>query len=267
MNDIAPEILERIQNKWDWLLDHDETVQRLLTKIESSTTSYSDAHHYAILLGEHLAEAVGYHVTPEAMPDQTMYFNIAQKILTPLLTTTHKRVSAVCATIQKRINERSGYGIKAIAPKLNTDKIRNLCGKVSSKPLEETLWTLQEPLVNFSQSVVDDAVKANSDFQYNAGMRPKIVRTVTSGCCNWCEDRAGTYDYSPSMDKRVFQRHEYCRCLVEYEPGNGGLQQDVWSKKWQTSEQVMNRRKEKEQEAEDARRQKELKRRAKMKKK
>ena len=46
---------------------------------------------------------------------------------------------------------------------------------------------LKEPLVNFGQSIVDEAVRSNADFQYKAGLSPKIVRTSTGNCCEWCD--------------------------------------------------------------------------------
>lgn len=43
---------------------------------------------------------------------------------------------------------------------------------------EEIKWMLQEPIINFTQSVVDDAIKANVDFHSDAGLNPTIKRTA-----------------------------------------------------------------------------------------
>ena len=50
---------------------------------------------------------------------------------------------------------------------------------------------LREPIINFTQAIVDDAVRANADFQSKAGLNPKIVRTSTRKCCAWCNSLAG----------------------------------------------------------------------------
>lgn len=84
-------------------------------------------------------------------------------------------------------------------------------------------------MVNFSQSVVDDTVKANADFQYKAGLKPKIIRTEAGNCCDWCKGLAGVYAY-PDVLKDVYRRHRFCWCTVDYHPGDG-KKQDVWSKK------------------------------------
>lgn len=91
---------------------------------------------------------------------------------------------------------------------------------------------LAEPLVNFAQTIVDDAVRANADFQYKAGLSPKIIRTSTGKCCKWCDNLAGVYEYEEVSDtgNNVFRRHKHCKCLVEYD-GNDGKRTNVHTKK------------------------------------
>lgn len=97
-------------------------------------------------------------------------------------------------------------------------------------------------MVNFMQSVVDDTVKVNADFQYKAGMSPKIRRTSTGKCCEWCDKVAGVYEYKDISGKgnNVFRRHRCCRCLVEYDPGDGKVQ-NVHTKKWSDSDNIEDR--------------------------
>ena len=94
----------------------------------------------------------------------------------------------------------------------------------------EVKWLLDEPVKNFTQSVVDNTIKANSEFQYKAGLRPKIIRKEAGNCCDWCKEVVGVYEY-PDVPKDVWRRHRFCRCTVDYLPGDG-RKQDVWSKQW-----------------------------------
>ena len=64
----------------------------------------------------------------------------------------------------------------------------------------------------------------------NEGLRPRVIRRVVANCCRWCGKLAGTYTY-PDVPQEVYQRHEYCRCTVEYDPGDG-RRQNVHTKKW-----------------------------------
>jgi len=89
---------------------------------------------------------------------------------------------------------------------------------------------LDDPIVNFSQSIVDDSIDKNAKFQSKVGLRPIIKRRTFGHACEWCRNLAGTYEYRDAPDD-IYRRHQRCRCTVEYDPGNGRMQ-DVWSKNW-----------------------------------
>ncbi len=85
---------------------------------------------------------------------------------------------------------------------------------------------------NFSQSIVDNAVRQNADFQWKSGLEPKIVRTAEYKCCKWCSNLEGSHRYEDVKDtgNDVFRRHNNCRCKVTYVPSKGNAR-DVWSKR------------------------------------
>lgn len=106
---------------------------------------------------------------------------------------------------------------------------------MENKSFDNVSWLLDAVVSNFCMSIVDDSVKANADFQYNAGMSPKIVRTTDGKCCEWCSKLAGTYDYEKvsNTGNNVFRRHKNCTCVVEFHPGDG-RKQNVHIKQWST---------------------------------
>ncbi len=77
---------------------------------------------------------------------------------------------------------------------------------------------------------MDNTIKANSELQYKAGLRPKIIRKEAGNCCDWCKEVVGVYEY-PDVPKDVWRRNRFCRCTVDYLPGDG-RKQDIWSKQW-----------------------------------
>ena len=89
---------------------------------------------------------------------------------------------------------------------------------------------MAEPIVNFSQSIVDETIKANAEFQAKAGLRPKIIRREAGNCCDWCKGLVGTYTY-PDVPEDVYKRHRYCRCTVDYYPRDG-KKQNIHTKEW-----------------------------------
>ena len=69
--------------------------------------------------------------------------------------------------VQDNLNQKSGINITKQLPKINQERINNLVEKITEYDnFEDAKWLLDEPVVNFIQSIVDDVVKENVEFQY-----------------------------------------------------------------------------------------------------
>ena len=106
-------------------------------------------------------------------------------------------------------------------------------------------WILGDGIVtNYAESIIDDHLKANLDFQSKAGLSVKVTRTRTGHHkCKYCEDRAGTFTY-PDVPDDFWGRHVDCKCFIEYD--NGSVRQVLGGtdKKWEViSEEVLDGRK------------------------
>jgi len=126
------------------------------------------------------------------------------------------------------MNRKMGLGVQAIKPELNRDRVKGLINRMASETsFDKARWLLDEPIVTFSQSIVDDAIRANVNFLSEAGLQSMIVREVVGDACDWCKEIAGSYTY-PDIPDDVYRRHNRCRCtVVSY---YGKTKQDVWSK-------------------------------------
>lgn len=236
MEDVVPELLDRIQSDFDKAVKKSDTIEKLMEKIESGQATYLEANEYAIEVGNILADAYKHNISSSVLPEGKMYYNIANRIIPPTMKKDFDLVSHVSEQIQESLNAAAGIGIKAIQPELNTDRINGIVNRVSiADNFDDISWILGEPVVNFSQNIVDDFIKVNSEFQGKAGMSPRIVRKLASGCCDWCREVAGTYSY-PDVPEDVYRRHQRCRCTVEYDPGTG-KRQNVHTKIWKTQEE------------------------------
>ena len=234
MEDIAPKLLKKIQDDFKNKFDNSKIIRELYRKVEQGNVTYKEANEFAIEVGELLSGSFKKNLSSSVLPDGRMYYNIADRIIRDTLGNNYELVADISAKIQEILNKKAGIGIKAIKPKINEDKVRGIVDIVSGKEkYDDIAYMLGEPVVNFSQSVVNDAVRENADFQYKAGLSPKIIRTSTGKCCEWCDKLAGIYDYEAVSDtgNNVFRRHKYCRCLVEYAPGDG-KRQNVHTKQW-----------------------------------
>ena len=230
MDDIAPELLAKIEAAFKAECEKDTFLKNRYEKIQAGTATYTEAHNFAARVGAILAGVFGREITADALPDGRMYYNIAQRVLTPMLTEAAEIISDAAVQVQKSLNAAAGIGIKPIRAEVDAGRIEGFVNKVSSaERFEDVASVLGEPVTRYAQSVVDDTIKANADFQRKAGLRPKITRDAGANCCQWCADLEGTYIYGDHPDE-IFQRHAFCRCTVTYDPGDGKIT-DVWSKK------------------------------------
>lgn len=231
MSDIVPGLLETIQSQFDDRTYNSAKLKYALQALKNKKATFLDVNDFAIEVGEILADVLGSNISAEILPDGKMQFNIADRILNPTLKKNHELISGFAVDVQTLLNHDASLKLKGQVPEVNQDKIDGLINRVSSEDdFNNIKWILNEPIVNFSQSIVDDTIKANANFHSKAGLRPKITRRVSGKACEWCRNLAGTYDYI-SAPKEIYQRHERCRCIVDYRPGDG-RRQDVWSKIW-----------------------------------
>lgn len=231
MEDLAPELLDEIRKTFSELIESSNKIQHIYQLIQDGSATYIEAEEYAYLVGEALSQAFGKHLSSAVLPDGRMYFNIADRVLRPLLEEDHKIVADAALQVQTALNRAAGIGIKAQSVPVNDDRIYGIVNKIANADhFDDVAWVLDEPVKNFSQAVVDESIKANVNFQGKAGLHPKIIRKAERKCCDWCAQLAGEYDY-PDVPDDVYRRHERCRCNVDYDPGSG-RRQNVWTKQF-----------------------------------
>ena len=250
MIDLAPELLEKIQKDFLKQYNSDGTIKKVLGLVKDNKTTYADANEYSIRVGEMLSNSYKKYLTDDTLPESRFWYNMATTIMQPTLENNYDLIVDVCESAQQTVNTASKVSLGYVQPALNQNKIDGFINKLSNTEVfSDVQWLIGEPVVNFSQAVVDDSIKANASFHAKSGLTPKIVRkldsaetrTITRGKskirykvpCKWCEALAGTWNYLDMPDfiaNNIFRRHENCRCTVEYV--SDGKRQNVWTKKY-----------------------------------
>lgn len=241
VEDIVPSLLKKIKSEFEGARLDSEVLKDLLSKLQHSKASYLDANKYAIEIGEILSKALGASLTNETLPDGKMYYNIAQRVLEDVLGRNYELVSDYTEQVQKNLNSEAKIGLAAQVPELNQDRIDGLVNRLASEEsFDDVKWLLVDPIIIFSQSIVDDSIRKNAEFHHKVGLSPKIVRRVVGHPCKWCKSLEGSYNY-PEVPKDIYRRHGNCRCTVDYHPGNG-KKQNVHTKKWTDEKQELVRK-------------------------
>ena len=234
--DIAPALLANVQATLDSLIASDATLSAYQTMIDSGedvANGYYYAQMYAQRLGELIVQALRSHISATTLPDGRMYYNIASRLLPPLLKQDYSLVTAVCARVQTALNAAAGLGLQAVQPALPDDRINGLVDEISNaERFDSYSRTLYDQIPTFSGHIVDASVEVNADVQARAGLSPQIVRIAAANCCAWCSRIAGTYDYEDARYNKsdIFKRHRCCRCVVSFKVRK--LQQNVHTRRW-----------------------------------
>lgn len=229
--DIVPELLKQIDKKFKSDNAESKLLKAVVAKLKSGTATYEDVNKLSIEIGSNLSKAINEFVTAESLPDGKMYFNISDRLMNHTLKNNYDIVSGYAEDVQKQLNKKANLHLKAQVPDFNQEKVKGIVERLTNaETFDDISWILNEPLVTFTQSIVDDSIQKNVEFQAKAGLQPRITRTVIGKSCKWCRNLAGSYLYSEAP-KDVYRRHERCRCIVDYRPGDG-RHQNVWSKAW-----------------------------------
>lgn len=197
-------------------------------KVIKGLASYEDAYSYAEIVGTLVSDSLKAHITADVLPDGKMYYNIAQSILRPVLTSNYEQVARYSAGVQTALNKKAGLFIKGVESDVDVKRLDGLIDKISdADDFKKVKWLLDDPIINYSQHAVDRTQKANLDLHAEMGLHPKIKRVSTGKCCKWCQSLVGTYEYPYDVPADVYKRHRGCRCMVLYNPDNGQGVQDI----------------------------------------
>lgn len=229
--DIVPGLLAAIDQYFIETNANSKELKRLVELQKSGKADYKEVNELAIEIGKNMSAALKKYVNAESLPDEKFYFNIANRLINTSLKTSFDIVTGYSSDVQKSLNEQANLHLKAQLPEFNQEKAKGLVERLTAaETFDDVAWLLDEPIVTFTQAIVDDSIQKNVEFQSKVGLKPRITRTLVGKGCDWCRNLAGSYLYSEAP-KEVYHRHERCRCIVNYHPGDG-RKQDVWSKKW-----------------------------------
>ena len=148
MEDIAPGLLLRIRSSFQKRMEESKEIQALYQKIQSGSATYADASDYAYQIGQALSQALGENLSSAVLPDGRMYYNIASRVLEPLLEEDHSIVSQAAKLVQQSLNQKAGIGIQAQTVPVNADRIAGIVDKISNgESFEDVAWVLDEPIM------------------------------------------------------------------------------------------------------------------------
>lgn len=244
--DIGQELYEQIKAELDKLTAADGFIKAVAGRISAGTATMEDVSLYAQQLGVRLRQVLGDKIRADVLPNGQMYYNIAEKILGPILHDNYDLVNQTAADVQRILDKRNNINIKPQKAAFPDDRVQAICNAAKDQEAARAAEIMGRASDTVSRSFADDYMEENAKFRSKAGFQTYIVRATDGKCCDWCSRQAGKYSYPDATPHEVFQRHDNCGCTVTYE--NGGMRQDVWSKRsWEATPEELAKRKELEE--------------------
>ena len=127
--DVVPELLEKILAEYKKQIEANQFISSFLKRLEKETAKDSDVSLYGNELGECAAKAFLKYITPENLPDEKLYWNIAERVINTLLTDVYNRVNSAADSVQKVNDERDNIHIKPQHESYPKEQIRRLVDK------------------------------------------------------------------------------------------------------------------------------------------
>lgn len=217
-------MLANIQKEFESAVKSSDELTRLREAIKGRTASYADAHRYAQELSKLCTAAIRKHMTADSLPEGKLFYNIAQKVMTPMLQDTRTRISRYCYEVQKALNADAGIGIRPSEPEFDEERLEGLIQHTSDLGLEDLDQALQfteSATETFDSSIVDDFVEENARKQAGYGLKTIVVRTANPHCCEWCAQQAGEYTYDGDSSHEYWKRHVGCTCTLSVRTERG----------------------------------------------
>lgn len=137
MEDIVPELYKKIKSEFDGLVSSDEEIQAILNGKKES--KLSELALISRKIGEYAAKSMMDCCTKESLPDGTLYWNIMERTLIPLMMDVHRVVNDLAFCVQKQLDKKNKIGIKPQLANFPEERIRGVMNMISYLNTEEKL--------------------------------------------------------------------------------------------------------------------------------
>lgn len=229
MTDIAPEIYAQIEADFKAGVNMDPGIVKIVKRVSAGKATQKDMATLSERLGVQASKALRKNLVAEALPDQRLYWNIAEKTILPLLVKVYETVNTEAMIAQSAYDKAARLRI-GIAKGANPDGIiKSVMENAVSSSLKGELTTaLDKPVVTAGRKFYDDFQKENARLRSGLGLETTVVR-VYDGVglhnrktpCEYCIEREGVWSYEDANANGVFARHPGCGCTIEYHTVKG----------------------------------------------
>ena len=137
MTDIAPELYQKMDSSFRTRVSLDPHLQAFQKKLDQGDATQEDAADYASRVAKTAAETIKAGLTEDDLPDGTLYWNIAERVILPLLKTADGMIRDAMVAAIEADYRRKGIGIKAVRGEFDEERFRRIINAMVNKSLGE----------------------------------------------------------------------------------------------------------------------------------
>lgn len=239
--ELATEIQRRFKRFMSQKAQGDSSFKAIINRIRSDKATQQDISKYADFVGQAGSQAMKQVLKLDALPDQTMYREIAQQTITPTMndmwgyvnTNASKQLLASDRASGLNLNIRTGF-----KPTKRIDDVVNmLSGQTTQEAIDNALT---DPVISTARKYYDDFLMENADLRESLGFRQQVIREYDDKGlhggktpCLWCLEKEGTWSMEEAHANGVFNRHPGCNCRITvFFPDHTELQTNWTRNEW-----------------------------------
>lgn len=221
--DLTPELAGKIKYRFQQIMSHHSKIQAITKKIRAGKATQRDVSDYADFVGKAGSAAMKQVLHLDALPDGTMYEEIARDTITPVMREMWDDVNTQAA-MQLRADDRiRGINVnirKGFSPQQRIDDVVDMMtGQTTQVALDNAMT---DPVISTARKFFDDFQMENADLREKLGYDALVVREYDDKGlhdrktpCTWCLSRAGKFSMADAHALGVFNRHPGCGCHIE----------------------------------------------------
>ena len=236
--DLTPDLIEKIKHEFRGIMSHHEDIQKITRKVRQGVATQADISKYSSFVGQAGSAAMKNVLKLEDLPDATMYREIAEQTITPVMEDMWGYVNTEAALQLRSADRISGTNIGIVRGNNPSRRISNVVGMAAGQTTQEALDNaLTDPVIATARKFYDDFQRENADLRDKLGFKEVVIRKDDDkglhggkDRCQWCIDREGTWTLEEAHKNGVFERHPGCGCLIEVITPNKPQVQTDWTR-------------------------------------
>lgn len=127
--DILPDLLEKIFSEYEKQIKENKFINKFNKELEKGIAKESDVSLYGDELGNCASIAFLKYVKEENLPDEKLYWNIAERLIEPLLKDVYQKVNNAAEKVQLRIDKENKINIKTQHAEFPKRRVHDLIEK------------------------------------------------------------------------------------------------------------------------------------------